>query len=77
MMMSDAELLQHGDWVLSPPCTHVNLRLGADAPHAYQLGWARPVADLAGVDLQPGTWNSFTLPRQVGWGGAGQSTARK
>ncbi|KAG2429997.1 hypothetical protein HYH02_013825 [Chlamydomonas schloesseri] len=33
-----------------------------NAPHAWQLGWAEPAAELGGGGLPAGVWRSFTLP---------------
>ena len=52
----------------SPPPTVTTIPHGAltaDAPHAYQLGWAEPVWDLDARDFTPGTWTELALPRQA------------
>eukprot|EP00198_Chlamydomonas_reinhardtii_P004923 XP_001694259.1 gametolysin-like matrix metalloproteinase [Chlamydomonas reinhardtii] len=33
-----------------------------NAPHAWQLGWAEPAAELGGGGLPAGVWRPFTLP---------------
>lgn len=55
--------------------------------HNWQLGWAKPMAQLSGATMSPGTWYSATLLEQTAnlnnasvrvatdWVGAALSTA--